>query len=154
MLIQQLRKIEPKLKQYPQAIVNTVARPEHTLANSTLANKNTLILASITTQNNMRERCPNCRKRLSDLLKNKKILATPILTPNMLLQAGHHLLPNYPEWQVLEFEGRTASDLVLWNKELSILYAGGLVSSQSIPDLGDASPVSYTHLTLPTTSRV
>ena len=138
-LINQLKKIEPELKQHPQAIVNTVARPEHTLANSTIANKNTLILASSTTQNNMRERCPNCRKRLSNLLKNKKILATPILTPNTLVQAGNYLLTNFPEWQVLEFEGRTASDLVLWNKEMGIFYAGGLVSSQSIPDLSDAS---------------
>jgi glyoxylase-like metal-dependent hydrolase (beta-lactamase superfamily II) len=90
----------------------------------------------------MLERCPNCRKRLAESLNKASIAETPIQTPNQVITSLSGI-PNYPEWQVLEFTARTESDLVLWNPQLKIMFAGGLVSHQSIPDLTDGSVLQW-----------
>ena len=141
-LISALRKIEPHLKNHPDAIINSVARPEHALGNSTISNKQTKIYATTITQANMVERCPNCRKRLSESLNNSELAKTAIQTPEFVIDKSVGI-PNYPEWQVLEFQARTESDLVLWHPQLRILFAGGLISHESIPDLIDGSVLKW-----------
>ena len=141
-LLSALKKVEPHLKNYPDVIVNSVARPEHALGNSTISNASTQIYATAITQTNMVERCPNCRKRLSESLKNAELAKTPIQTPNLALKLSDGI-PGYPEWQLLEFQAKTESDLVLWHSQLKILFAGGLISHQSIPDLIDGSVLRW-----------
>ena len=141
-LISALRKIEPRLKNHPDVIINSVARPEHALGNSTVSSSHTKIYASSITQANMVERCPNCRKRLSESLNNSELAKTEIQTPEFVIDK-HIGIPNYPEWQVLEFQARTKSDLVLWHPRLRILFAGGLISHESIPDLIDGSVLKW-----------
>ncbi|MFZ9264639.1 MAG: hypothetical protein ACO222_05715 [Polynucleobacter sp.] len=141
-LISALKKIEPRLKNYPDAIINSVARPEHALGNSTISSLHTKIYATRITQVNMVERCPNCRKRLSESLNNSELAKTAIQTPEFVIDKSVGI-PNYPEWQVLEFQARTESDLVLWHPQLRILFAGGLISHESIPDLIDGSVLKW-----------
>jgi glyoxylase-like metal-dependent hydrolase (beta-lactamase superfamily II) len=141
-LLTALKKVEPELQPHPEVIINSVARPEHSLGNSTLSNELTKIYSTKVTQTNMVERCPNCRKRLAESLKHPGIAETPIQTPNQVISPLSGI-PNYPEWQVLEFTARTESDLVLWSPQLKILFAGGLVSHQSIPDLTDGSILQW-----------
>ena len=141
-LISALRKIEPSLKNHPDVIINSVARPEHALGNSTVSSSHTKIYASSITQANMVERCPNCRKRLSESLNNSELAKTAIQTPEFVIDKSVGI-PNYPEWQVLEFQARTESDLVLWHPQLRILFAGGLISHESIPDLIDGSVLKW-----------
>lgn len=141
-LLAALKKVEPKLPSHPEVIINSVARPEHALSNSTLSSELTKIYSTKVTQTNMVERCPNCRKRLAESLKDPGIAETPIQTPNQVISPLGGI-PNYPEWQVLEFTARTESDLVLWNPRLKIMFAGGLVSHQSIPDLTDGSVLQW-----------
>ena len=135
-LLSALKKVEPRLKSHPDVIINSVARPEHALGNSTISNQQTQIYATSITQANMIERCPNCRKRLSESLNNAELAKTAIQTPNAVLNLGAGI-PDYTEWQLFEFQARTESDLVLWHPQLKIMFAGGLVSHQSIPDLID-----------------
>lgn len=135
-LLSALKKVEPRLKSHPDVIINSVARPEHALGNSTISNQQTQIYATSITQANMIERCPNCRKRLSESLNNAELAKTAIQTPNAVLNLSAGI-PDYPEWQLFEFQARTESDLVLWHPQLKILFAGGLISHQSIPDLID-----------------
>lgn len=141
-LLSALKRLEPHLKNHPDVIVNSVARPEHALGNSTLSNAQTQIYATSITQTNMIERCPNCRKRLSESLNNSELAKTPIQTPNIALNLRVGL-PGYPEWQLFEFQARTESDLVMWHPQLKILFAGGLISHQSIPDLIDGSILKW-----------
>ncbi len=141
-LLTALKKIEPQLLSHPNVIINSVARPEHSLGNSTLSNDLTKIYSTAITQKNMIERCPNCRNRLSESLKKPGIAETTIQTPNELLDPSNGI-PNYPEWQILEFSARTESDLVLWSPQLKIMFAGGLLSHQSIPDLIDGSALRW-----------
>ena len=141
-LLSALKKMEPRLRSHPDVIINSVARPEHALGNSTLSNAQTQIYATSITQANMIERCPNCRKRLSESLNNPELAKTPIQTPSIALNLGVGL-SGYPEWQLFEFQGRTESDLVLWHPQLKILFAGGLISHQSIPDLIDGSVLKW-----------
>jgi glyoxylase-like metal-dependent hydrolase (beta-lactamase superfamily II) len=141
-LISALRMIEPRLKNHPDVIINSVARPEHALGNSTVSNMQTKIFATSITQANMVERCPNCRKRLSESLNNSQLAKTAIQTPEFVIDKSIGI-PNYPEWQVLEFQARTESDLVLWHPQLRILFAGGLISHESIPDLIDGTVLKW-----------
>jgi glyoxylase-like metal-dependent hydrolase (beta-lactamase superfamily II) len=141
-LLAALKKVEPKLPSYPEVIINSVARPEHSLGNSTLSDELTKIYSTKVTQTNMVERCPNCRKRLAESLNKASIAETPIQTPNQVITPLTGI-PNYPEWQVLEFAARTKSDLVLWSPQLKIMFAGGLVSHQSVPDLTDGSVLQW-----------
>mgnify|MGYP000019309531 FL=1 len=141
-LLAALKKVEPKLPSHPEVIINSVARPEHSLGNSTISNELTKIYSTKVTQTNMVERCPNCRKRLAESLNKASIAETPIQTPNQVISPLSGI-PNYPEWQVLEFTARTESDLALWSPQLKILFAGGLVSHQSIPDLTDGSVLQW-----------
>lgn len=141
-LLSALKKVEPRLRSHPDVIINSVARPEHALGNSTLSNAQTQIYATSITQANMIERCPNCRKRLSESLHNSELAKTPIQTPNIAINIGLGV-PGYPEWQLFEFQARTESDLVLWHPQLKILFAGGLISHQSIPDLIDGSVLKW-----------
>ena len=137
-----LKKVEPTLKSHPDVIINSVARPEHALGNSTISSTGTKIYATLTTQANMVERCPNCRKRLSESLNNSELAETTIQTPEIVIDKNVGI-PNYSEWQIFEFQARTESDLVMWHPQLKILFAGGLVSHQSIPNLIDGTVLKW-----------
>lgn len=137
-LLNQLKKIEPETQHKKLVLVNSVARPEHVLANSTISSKQTNIYATALVQKNMGIRCPNCRKRLADQLQNKAIRKTPIKIPNRVI-SERIPIEEFPQWQALEFVGRTDSDLVLFNASNKVLYAGGLAYLNSIPDLSDAN---------------
>jgi glyoxylase-like metal-dependent hydrolase (beta-lactamase superfamily II) len=141
-LLSALRKVEPRINSHPDVMINSVARPEHALGNSTISGVQTKIYSSSITQANMVERCPNCRKRLSESLNNSELAKTTIQTPKFVIDKNVGI-PNYPEWQVFEFQARTESDLVLWHPQLKVLFAGGLISHQSIPDLIDGSILQW-----------
>lgn len=141
-LIETLRNTEKSIQGKRVVLVNSVARPEHVLANSSLSKKNTIIYATKNTQANMKARCPNCRKRLAAQLENKQILNTPLKIPNKITFSGS-FLAEFPNWQVFEYAGRTESDLALWNSKTRTLYAGGLAYQNSILDLSDGDSTSW-----------
>ena len=141
-IIETLSNSEKDIQTKRLVLVNTVARPEHVLANSSLSKKNTIIYATKITQANMKARCPNCRKRLAAQLENKQILSNPLKIPNSIIPSGS-FLSEFPNWQVFEYAGRTESDLALWNSKTRTLYAGGLAYQNSILDLSDGDSISW-----------
>ena len=141
-LIETLSNSEKDIQTKRLVLVNSVARPEHVLANSSLSKKYTVIYATTITQSNMKARCPNCRKRLAAQLENKQILSNPLKIPNKII-SNQSFIPEFPNWQVFEFAGRTESDLALWNSKTRTLYAGGLAYQNSILDLSDGDSTSW-----------
>ena len=141
-ILHTLAKIESGIGTKKLILVNTVARPEHVLANSSLALMKTRIYGTKVTRDSMKIRCPNCRKRLATQLENKQILRTPIKIPNQII-SNEKSIREFPAWQLFEYIGRTESDLVLWNQATGILYTGGLTYQKSIPDLSSANSNSW-----------
>jgi glyoxylase-like metal-dependent hydrolase (beta-lactamase superfamily II) len=141
-LIETLSNFEKNIRSKRLVLINSVARPEHVLANSSLSTKQTAIYATKITQINMRARCPNCRKRLATQLENKSILRNPLKIPNIVIANGS-FISEFPDWQVFEFSGRTESDMALWNSKSLVLYAGGLSYQDSIIDLNDGNSLSW-----------
>ena len=129
-------------RRYPELIVDSAAKPESVLANASVSTRGTKILATPITQDFMREHCPQCRIRLSDLLQDQSIKKSAIHLPNTQIKNGEEI-PHYEQWVVFEFAARTGSDLVLWNETLGIAYVGGLVSYRTIPNLTDASMLGW-----------
>ena len=141
-LIKTLSFFEKDIHTKRLTLINTVARPEHVLANSSISTKRTTIYATKITQFNMKARCPNCRKRLAAQLENKQILDNPLKIPNTTI-VNESFISEFPDWQAFEFSGRTESDLALWNAKSQTLYAGGLAYQDAIIDLNDGNSLSW-----------
>lgn len=121
-------------------VVNTHAHSENVLANSAFADLQAgghlRIAASQPTRDGMGQRCPDCLASLTlrvgqAVMKDTRIVLPDVsLAPGMLLQVGQR------ELQVLAVEqGHTEGDLLLWDRTQGVLFAGGLVYGQRIPEL-------------------
>lgn len=121
-------------------VVNTHAHAETVLANSAFADLQSSghlrIGASQPTREGMEQRCPACLASLTlrvgeVVMKDTRIVLPDVsLTPGMLLRVGRR------ELQVLAVEqGHTEGDLLLWDRTHGVLFAGGLVYGQRVPEL-------------------
>lgn len=125
-------------------IVNTHAHAENVLGNSAFADRvaagSAEILASAATRAGMAQRCPDCLASLTDKAGTDAMVATRIVLPTRTLAEGDVLRvgPYRLEVQRIE-QGHTDGDLVLWEAKRRLLWAGGLVYGQRVPELAQGS---------------
>jgi glyoxylase-like metal-dependent hydrolase (beta-lactamase superfamily II) len=122
-------------------VVNTHAHAENVLANSAFARTDATTIASgPATLAAMRERCPACLASLTLRAGEAAMAGTEIVLPSVMLRAGDVLPVGRLRLQVLPFEqGHTEGDLVLWNAETRVLWAGGLAYLGRVPELSQGS---------------
>ena len=123
-----------------QWIVNTHAHAENVLANSAFADRmvagQLTVWASEATRTAMQQRCPGCLASLTARVGAEAMAGTRIVLPTHTLQEGQRLTLGPMVLQVMPVErGHTEGDLVLWNAEHRLLWAGGLVYGERIPEL-------------------
>lgn len=125
-------------------VVNSHAHAENVLGNSAFADlqaTGTLdIVASTGTLMAMRERCPVCLASLVQRLGEPVMHGTHTVLPNRGLAPGDVLRVGALAIEVLALEqGHTESDLLLWLARGRVLWAGGLVYEQRLPELAQGS---------------
>jgi len=121
-------------------VVNTHAHAENVLANSAFADLQSSgqlrIGASQATRQGMTSRCPDCLASLTRRTGEQAMENTRIVLPDTTLVPGMPLRVGRRELVVWAVEqGHTEGDLVLWDATHGVLFAGGLVYGQRIPEL-------------------
>ena len=125
-------------------IVNTHAHAENVLGNSAFADRaaaGTLqILASAATRAGMAQRCPDCLASLTTKAGGNAMAGTRIVLPTRTLAEGDVLRVGPYRMKVQRIEqGHTDGDLVLWDAQRRLLWTGGLVYGQRLPELAQGS---------------
>jgi len=125
-------------------IVNTHAHAENVLANSAfadlLASGQVQVLASAATREGMLQRCPACLASLTAKVGTEAIAGTQIVLPSRTLAEGDVLRVGRYRLRVMRVEqGHTEGDLVLWSAQQRVLWAGGLVYGNRVPELAQGS---------------
>ena len=125
-------------------IVNTHAHAENVLGNSAWADRvaagQVQILASAATREGMTRRCPDCLASLTRKAGPAAMAGTRIVLPTRTLRAGQRLRLGPHRLQVQRIEqGHTDGDLVLWDAPRRLLWVGGLVYGQRLPELAQGS---------------
>jgi glyoxylase-like metal-dependent hydrolase (beta-lactamase superfamily II) len=121
-------------------IVNTHAHAENVLANAAWADRiaagKTTVLATAGTRDAMEQRCPDCLESLTARAGAQAMAGTVIVWPTRTLAEGDVLRVGAQRLRVLRMEqGHTDSDLVLWHAARGVLWAGGLVYGERLPEL-------------------
>ncbi len=121
-------------------IVNTHAHADSVLANSAFAEDvaagRAEILSNAPTREAMQRRCPDCLASLTRRLGASVMVGTRIVWPTRTLVEGEVLRLGPWRLQVLRTEqGHTEGDLVLWEAGQRLLWAGGLVYAQRVPEM-------------------
>lgn len=134
------RSLACRFKAQVRWIVNTHAHAENVLANSAFADLaaagQLTVAASEPTRSAMQQRCPACLAGLTVRAGAEAMASTHIVEPTHTLYPGQTLGVGALALEVLPWEqGHTEGDLVLWNAEHRVLWAGGLVYDGRIPEL-------------------
>lgn len=121
-------------------IVNTHAHSENVLANSAFAAEvaagHTQILATAPTREGMALRCPDCLASLTQRVGEDGMAGTRIVLPTRTLSEGEVLRLGRWRLRVMRVEhAHTEGDLVLWDAGQRVLWAGGLVYQDRVPEL-------------------
>lgn len=125
-------------------IVNTHAHAENVLGNAAFADRlaggRLQILANAATREGMARRCPDCLASLTAKAGAAAMAGTRIVLPTHTLREGAVLRLGPHRLQVMRTEqGHTGGDLVLWDAGQRLLWAGGLVYGQRLPELAQGS---------------
>jgi glyoxylase-like metal-dependent hydrolase (beta-lactamase superfamily II) len=129
-------------------VVNTHAHAENVMGNSAFADAQSRgqlrIAASRPTLNAMQQRCPDCLRNLQQRAGVDAMTGTRIVLPNSTLQASSTLRVGAREIQVLDVvRAHTEGDLLLCDAASGVLWAGGLVYGQRLPELAQGSLQSW-----------
>ncbi|WP_066271091.1 MBL fold metallo-hydrolase [Hydrogenophaga palleronii] len=121
-------------------VVNTHAHAENVLANAAFGAAQVAgslrIGASAATGEAMRQRCPACLASLTARVGEAQMAGTTIVLPDHVLAPGSVLRVGRRALRVLAVEqGHTEGDLVLWDAAHGVLWAGGLVYGERVPEL-------------------
>ncbi len=121
-------------------VVNTHAHAENVLGNSAFAHGQAQgrlrIGASDATRESMRARCPACLASLTSRVGDAAMRDTAIVLPDQTLVPGQRLRVGMRSLRVLRVEqGHTEGDLLLWDEANRVLWAGGLVYGERVPEL-------------------
>lgn len=123
-----------------RGIINTHAHAENVLANAAFADLQATgaltIAANAPTRAAMHQRCPACLAGLTARAGADAMAGTFIVEPDTTLHDGQTLRLGPWLLTVLPTEtAHTEGDLLLWNAEHQLLWAGGLVYDGRIPEL-------------------
>lgn len=121
-------------------VINTHAHAENVLGNSAFAQSDgdepVRFGASRPTMVAMQRRCPACLHELTQKLGPAAMEDTRIVLPNTPLERGMWLMVGQRPllvWDVVD--GHTEGDLLLWDPSTRVLWVGGLVYGQRVPEL-------------------
>jgi len=125
-------------------IVNTHAHAENVLGNAAFADRlaqgRLQILANAATRDGMARRCPDCLASLTAKVGAAAMAGTRIVLPTRTLREGEVLRLGPYRLEVMPTErGHTDGDLVLWDARRRLLWVGGLVYGQRLPELAQGS---------------
>lgn len=125
-------------------VVNTHAHAENVLGNAAFADRlrhgRLEILANAATREGMAKRCPACLASLTKKAGSRAMAGTRIVLPTRTLNEGDVLSVGPYRLQVMRVErGHTDGDLVLWDAQRRLLWAGGLVYGKRLPELAQGT---------------
>lgn len=129
-------------------IVNTHAHSENVLANSAFAADvaagRTQILATAATREGMALRCPECLASLTQRVGEAGMAGTRIVLPTRTVSDGDVLRLGRWRLRALRMDpAHTEGDLVLWDPRHRVLWAGGLVYQDRVPELAQGHLVGW-----------
>lgn len=121
-------------------VINTHAHAENVLGNAAFALEQAQgqlrIGASAATREGMRQRCPACLASLTARVGETAMKNTAIVLPDQTLVPDQLLRVGARHLRVLAVEqGHTEGDLLLWDGVQRVLWAGGLVYGERVPEL-------------------
>ena len=121
-------------------VVNTHAHAENVMGNSAFAREQAQgqlhIGASAATREGMQQRCPACLANLTARVGSAAMQGTAIVLPDRTLAPGQRLQVGGRRIEVQAVEqGHTEGDLLLWDETHGVLWAGGLVYGERVPEL-------------------
>lgn len=125
-------------------VVNTHAHAENVLANGAfdadVYSGQAAIVSTPATLAAMGERCPNCLASLRARVGESAMAGTKIRLPARVLTEGEVLPVGQRRLQVMPVEqGHTEGDLVLWDADARVVWAGGLAYLGRVPELSQGS---------------
>ena len=125
-------------------VVNTHAHAESVLGNSAFGDLQARglldIAATAGTRDAMQRRCEQCLSYLTGRVGDAVMQGTRIVLPNRLLSEGETLTVGRIRLQVMQVShAHTESDLLLWEPLRRVVWAGGLVYENRIPELAQGS---------------
>ena len=125
-------------------VVNTHAHAEHVLGNAAFADPQASgqldILATPGTLAGMRQRCTQCLAHLTHAAGDQALAGTTIVLPNRTVADGDVLTVGQQRVQIQRVDNaHTEDDLLLWLPTHRVLWAGGLVYGQRLPELAQGS---------------
>ncbi len=125
-------------------VVNTHAHAENVLGNSAFADAQARgeirIAASGPTIGAMRRRCPDCLRSLVERVGAEAMAGTRIVWPDTEVSGGATLRVGSRTLHVLDVvQAHTEGDLLLRDASSGVLWAGGLVYGQRLPELAQGS---------------
>lgn len=129
-------------------VVNTHAHAEHVLGNAAFADPQASgqldIVATPGTLAGMRQRCVQCLDHLTHAAGDQALAGTTIVLPNRTVADGDVLTVGQQRVQIQRVaNAHTEDDLLLWLPPQRVLWAGGLVYGQRLPELAQGSLVGW-----------
>lgn len=119
-------------------VIVTHAVQEFLFGNAAFAARGIPILAHAKSLELMRSRCEHCLDNLKQLLGESEMAGTHLVLPDRLVAdsgslvwAGRHLQLLHYGWAA------TPGDLAVFDPKSGVLFAGGLLSAQRVPELRD-----------------
>ena len=101
--------------------------------------QNIPILSHVKTAQLVQSRCENCLHHLKELLGEKEMRGSKVVVPDQQISASEFISVAgiTLELHVLGW-GNTPGDIAVFHRETGVLFAGGLVDQDRIPELRDS----------------
>ena len=121
-----------------QLAIITHGVQEFLFGNAAFAERGVPLLAHARSVELMRSRCEHCLENLRVLLGDAMMRGTRVVLPERTVEASMSLEVAGRKLDLLTFGwGATPGDLVVFDRSSGVLFAGGLLTVQRIPDLRD-----------------
>lgn len=120
-------------------VIITHAHQEFLMGARYFQRQNIPILTHAKTAQLMQSRCENCLHHLKELLGEKEMRGSKVVVPDQQISASEFVSVAgiTLELQALGW-GNTPGDLAVFHRESGVLFAGGLVDQDRIPELRDS----------------
>lgn len=120
-------------------VILTHAAPEFIFGAAAFQDAGIAVLAHRETAALMRSRCETCRANLIRLLGEARMRGARVVVPDRLVAASGRIDVGGRGLELLHFGWASSpGDLAVFDPTSGVLFAGGLVSIERIPDLRDA----------------
>jgi len=127
-----------------ELVVNTHAVQEFLFGNAAFAELGAPIISHASSAELMRERCQHCLDNLRKILGQEAMAGTRLVLPQKTIDRSTTLEAAGRKLDLLYFGwSSTPGDLAVLDRESGVLFAGGLVAAQRIPELRDGKLDSW-----------